>query len=113
MTGVQLTQPLPVALTVAQGVSDDFIVDPASTPTSVDVATTGTGKLRIKTIADATQENDGTITVTLVTSSTQSYTIGSPATASVTVLDNDDPALHSINISAVSIQQLEKLMERW
>ena len=102
VTGVQLTQPLPVALTVAQGVSEDFIVDPASTPTSVDVATTGTGKLRIKTIADATQENDGTITVTLAASSTQSYTIGSPATASVTVLDNDDPALHSINISAVS-----------
>ena len=86
---------------MAQGVSDDFILNPATTPTSVDVATTGTSKLRIETIADADQEDDGTITVTLSDSS-KTYLLGSPATASVTVLDNDDPELHSINITAVS-----------
>ena len=100
-TGPERTQPLPVSLTVAQGVSDDFILDPASTPTSINVATTGTGKLRIKTIADADQEDNGTITVTL-SDSPKTYLLGSPATASVAVQDNDDPMLHSINITAVS-----------
>ena len=34
--------------------------------------------------------------------SPRTYLLGSPATASVTVLDNDDPALHSINFVATS-----------
>ena len=97
-----LTQPISVGLSVAQGDSDDFINDPSTTPTSVDVTTTGTGELRVNTVADATQEDDGMITVTLAASTDQTYLLGSPRTASVTVLDNDDPALHSVNITAVS-----------
>ena len=99
---VTLTQALPVGLTVTQGQSEDFIKNLASVPTSVDVTTTGTGVLRIETIADATQEDNGTITVTLAASADQSYTLGSPASASVTVLDNDDPAFHSVNIVAAT-----------
>ena len=95
-----LTQALPVGLIVTQGQSEDFIKDLASVPTSIDVTTIGTGRLRIETIADATQEDNGTITVTLAPSPDQSYAIGSPASASVTVQDNDDPALHSVNIVA-------------
>ena len=96
-----LTQPITVGLSVAQEAGENFI-DEASTPTSVDVATTGTGKFRVKTIADATEEADGTITVTLARSPNQSYAVGSHGTASVTVQDNDDPALASINIAPVS-----------
>ena len=96
-----LTQPITVGLSVAQEAGENFI-DEASTPTSVDVATTGTGKFRVKTIADATEEADGTITVSLTRSPNQSYAVGSPGTASVTVQDNDDPALASINIVRVS-----------
>ena len=103
---VTLTEPLSVGLTVSQGATDNFI-DATSVSTSANIATTGTGVLRVNTIADGTQEDDGTITVALETSTDQTYLLGSPATASVTVQDNDDPALHSINIVASTSQVTE------
>ena len=93
---------LSVGLAVSQGQSEDFIKDLAVAPTSVSLNALGRGEVRVKTKTDATQEADGTITVTLAASTDATYLLGSSAEASVIVEDDDDPQLPSLNIVATN-----------
>ena len=77
-SGITLTQPIGVSVTVAQGASDNFIDMATTTPPSVMVQTNGTGELRIKTKADAIDEPDGKISVTLTKSADAMYLLGNP-----------------------------------
>ena len=63
------------------------------------LATTKTGEIRLQTDADAVDEPNGTITVTLGTSSDESYALTTDITASVEVRDNDDDTLPEISIT--------------
>ena len=62
--------------------------------------TTGSGEVRISTIADAMDEANGTITVSLNESSDLTYLLGTKITETITINDNDDDTLPQIAISS-------------
>ena len=103
-SGVTLTQPLDVSYTVDEG-SSDFIDQSITIPPTVSVSTTDAGQITIKTKADATDETDGTITVTLTKSSDARYLLGANTadkTATITIKDNDVAGVSGITISGTS-----------
>ena len=57
----------------------------AELPNEVRVKTTGTGEVRIATEADAVNEPNGTITVTLDESSDLTYLLGTKITETITI----------------------------
>ncbi len=78
--------PLTVNLTVSQ--SGDFYV--GTSPTTVQIATSGTHTLSLGTTNDSTDEPDGSLTVTLSTGA--GYTVSTTqSAATVAVSDDDDP----------------------
>ena len=83
----------------------DFIDQSITIPPAVSVSTTDAGQITIKTKADATDEADGTITVTLTKSSNARYLLGpnsADRTATITIKDNDVAGVSEITISETS-----------
>ena len=76
---------LPVTIAVATG--GDYGIS-AGTQT-VTVPTTGSATLTLATTDDATDEPDGSVTVTVQTGN--GYTVGTPASGTVAVRDDDEP----------------------
>ena len=76
---------LPV--TVAVATDGDWGV--AAGTQTVTIPTTGSATLTLATTGDATDEPDGSVTATVTDGS--GYTVGSPASGSVTVRDDDEP----------------------
>ena len=101
-TGGYIPNGIPVGLTVVQGQTEDFIKDTAAIPSSVMVNSEGTGEITIETIADTTDETDGTITATLSASTDLSYVLANPnVPAEINIKDNDDSTLPDITISRI------------
>jgi len=91
---VTLSAAAPAAgLTLAYGVSEDgaFVAaaDEGAKTLSVSAGATS-ATLSVPTAGDGNDEPDGKVTVTLADGT--GYTVGSPASASVTVRDDDEPA---------------------
>ncbi len=82
------TTNLPVSLTVAQ--TGDFAAASAvGNNKSVTAPTAGSVTYTVATLDDQVDEANGAVTVTLTGNS--GYTVGNPATATVTVHDDDEP----------------------
>ena len=87
----------------------DFLVMPAkNSPRVVNVVIGASGGiLSLATVADAEDESDAKVIGRIISEdirdeSTATYTIGNIPFFEITVQDNDDPTLHSINIAAVT-----------
>ena len=87
----------------------DFLVMPAkNSPRVVNVVIGASGGiLSLPTVADAEDEPDAKVIGRIISEdipdeSTATYTIGTIPFFEITVQDNDDPTLHSINIAAVT-----------
>ena len=78
--------PLDVTLTVGQ--SGDFAASGETGSRTVTVAVSGSLSIDIATVNDAVNEPDGSVSVTVDTGA--GYTVGSPATQTVSVADDDD-----------------------
>ena len=99
-----VTEDLTVAVNVT-ATGGDMLSGTA--PTSVDFTGTSlTAELRLPTVGDAADEADGVVTVEVVadTADPPAYLLGTPATATVTVNDDDLPA---ITIAAVAASVTE------
>ena len=102
-TGTTLTEELPVSITVEHQNGGNFIPSSTVLPNEVKVKTTGTGEVRIATEADADDETDGTIKVTLDESTELKYLLGTKTTETITIKDNDDDGtLPQLSISSES-----------
>ena len=99
-TGIALTEELPVSITVEHQNGGNFIANTAEFPNETKVKTTGSGEVRISTIADAMDETNGSITVSLNESSDLTYLLGAKTTETITIKDNDDDTLPQIAISS-------------
>ncbi|MXW40248.1 MAG: hypothetical protein F4Z75_03675, partial [Synechococcus sp. SB0668_bin_15] len=89
---------LTVAVTVAQ--SGDYAAAGAVGSKTVTIPTGGTATYSVATVDDSTDEADGSISFTLNTGT--GYTVGSTATATVVVTDNDVPEITVTAGSGVS-----------
>ena len=76
---------LPVSVTVAT----DGAWGVTAGPRTVTIPTSGSATLTLATTGDNTDEPDGSVTVTVTDG--DGYTVGSPASGSVTVRDDDEP----------------------
>ena len=92
------TDALTVSLSVSDGIGNFLGSSPPAT--AMFTANSGTATLTVPTVDDSTDEADGSVTVTL--SSSTAYTLGSPAIAFVTVNDNDGAPVPAITISGGS-----------
>ena len=79
--------PLEVTVNVAD--PDDFAASGQAGSRVATIGTNGRGTLSVATIADGIDEDDGSITATIVKGS--GYTVGSPDSGSVIVTDGGDP----------------------
>ena len=93
------TSPITVSLSVSQ--SGDYAASGTTGTKSVTVPTAGSAAYSVATDDDATDEADGSVTVTLTGGGGSAYDIGSPATATVAVADDDDPPIE-VKIEAVT-----------
>ena len=91
MTSPPPPAPLRVTVTVADGRVSDFLAASQQGARTVTVSTRGTADFIVTTTQDRADEADGAVTATVVAG--VGYTTGSPASASVTVTDDDEPAL--------------------
>ncbi len=78
---------LPVSLVVAQ--TGDFAASGTTGAQTITIGTGGTAPYTVATVDDNVDESHGTVTITITPGS--DYTVGRPASASVTVQDNDEP----------------------
>ena len=89
------TEEISVSIEVSQGSGEDFLT--STNPNTVRLVN-GTGIVEVNTTPDKVDENNGTITVTLQSDPLNTdptmdatYLLGNKTTASISVLDNDDP----------------------
>ena len=101
---VTLDRVAPVGgLTISVDVTESGSYIAGSAPMTVDIAVgVTTGTLTVSTEDDRLDETDGAITAEL--NAGAGYTVGTPSTAMVTVLDNDDPV---VSISANRLPIIE------
>ena len=92
--------PLDVTLTVGQ--SGEFAASGETGSRTVTVPVSGSLSIDIATVNDAVDEPDGSLSVTVDAGT--GYTVGSPATRTVSVADDDDapPATPELSLSAGS-----------
>ncbi len=98
---------LTAALTVGVTVSEDGDMLSGTPPTSVTFeANSATAELSLATVDDAASEADSVVTVTVNadTASTATYVPGTPAAATVTVNDNEVPAI-TVEADAASVTE--------
>ena len=89
-----------LAVTVSVTESGSVASSGATGTRTVTVGTSGTVDFTVATEDDSTDEADGSIAATITTGT--GYTVGSAATASVTVADNDVPTVSITGGSAVT-----------
>ena len=87
-----------LAVDVTVGTDGDYGIT-AGTRT-VTMPTSGSAKLTLATTDDAADEPDGSVTVTVADG--QGYTVGSSASGTVAVRDNDDAVLPEVTLAAGS-----------
>ena len=78
----------PLDVTLSVGQSGDFAASGEVGSRTVTVAVSGSLSIDIATVNDAVNEPDGSVSVTVDTGA--GYTVGSPATQTVSVADDDD-----------------------
>ena len=94
---------LPVSVTV--GTDGDWGVGAGSR--TVTIPTTGSATLTLATTGDDVDEPDGSVSVTVTDGS--GYTVGNPASGSVTVRDDDAPAVSTPAIDPALVAQIRTL----
>ena len=94
---------LPVSVTV--GTDGDWGVSAGSR--TVTIPTTGSATLTLATTGDDVDEPDGSVSVTVTDGS--GYTVGNPASGSVTVRDDDAPAVSTPAIDPALVAQIRTL----
>ncbi len=95
----------PIQVTVAVSQSGNFAASGAIGQQTVSIDTNGNGVLKVGTVSDGVDEDDGVITATL--NAGTGYRVGAPATATIAVSDGGDPTPR-ISVSApASIQEGE------
>ena len=92
---------LSVSVTVAT--SGDYGVTAGKR--TVTIPASGSAKLRLSTTNDDADEADGSVTVTV--NAGDGYTVGSPSSATVSILDDDDPPLPEVTIAADAASKTE------
>ena len=91
-----------LAVTVAVAVEGDFGI--ASGTQTVSIPTAGSATLTLATTGDDADEPDGSVTATVTAG--EGYTVGAPATGSVSIADDDlPPPVVSIAAKAVSVTE--------
>ena len=88
-------------LSVKVGITQtgDFVSDTSERTVSI-TSTMTTGRLEIATTADAIDEANGSVTATLMDGT--SYTVGTPKTQTISILDNDQTGLPVLTITGPS-----------
>ena len=98
------TPPPPADLTVTVGVAATGDYGIASASRTVTIPTTGSFTLTLATTGDTTDEPDGSVTVTVADGA--GYTVGSSASGTVSVRDDDlPPPAVSITAAAASVTE--------
>ncbi|MDE0684532.1 MAG: putative Ig domain-containing protein, partial [Candidatus Poribacteria bacterium] len=77
-----------VSLTVAEASGSDFVASADEGTKTVVIPTSGSATYTVATVNDDTDEENGSVTVTVASGS--GYTVGTPSEASVAVNDDDD-----------------------
>ena len=82
----------PLAVSVTVATAGDFGITAGSQP--VTIPTTGSATLTLATSDDDADEPDGSVSVTVAAG--EGYTVGDPASGSVSIADNDEPVPDSV-----------------
>ena len=82
----------PLAVSVTVAATGDFGITAGSQP--VTIPTTGSATLTLATSDDDADEPDGSVSVTVAAG--EGYTVGDPASGSVSIADNDEPVPDSV-----------------
>ena len=85
-----------LAVTVTVATAGEFGVTAGSR--SVTIPTGGSATLTLTTTGDEVDEADGSVSVTV--NAGEGYTVGSPASGTVAIADNDDAPLPAVTVSA-------------
>ena len=86
----------PLAVSVTVAADGDYGVTAGSQ--SVTIPTGGSATLTLATANDEVDEADGSVTATV--NAGEGYTVGSPASGTVAIADNDDAPLPAVTVSA-------------
>ena len=104
-----LESPLDIEVSVDDG-AGDFLTETHTKKTET-IPVSGSRRLQYSTIADIIEESNGTITVSIIEDESDiiNYLVApnNAGTATLTVIDNDDPNLPTITISAVDSSIVE------
>ena len=93
-----------VVVSEETGGGQDFVASAQETTHTVSIPTSGTATLTIPTVGDNTDEPHGAVTAAVQTGT--GYTVGNPASATVTV--NDDDGLPQLSIALPSVEGLSR-----
>ena len=92
----------PLAVSVTVAAEGDYGIAPGTR--TVSIPTAGSATLTLATSDDATDEPDGSVTLTVAAGN--GYTVGAPATGSVSIADDDlPPPVVSIAATAASVTE--------
>ncbi len=90
-----------LAVTVTVATEGDFGV--AAGSRTVTVPTAGSATLTLATANDGDDEADGSVSVTV--DAGDGYAVGDPATAAVSVTDDDEPRLPALSVADVEVEE--------